>query len=133
MEIKPDSNSWEGVFLGNPEDSVWEDWGTLGNIRGITTRGVIVGHQPKLHALFKGKWDPQNHHRFAFFDTPKIGNLMSPVKTLLFGKKKHTWNKKQQVHYFDGTQNSPHCLYDLCNYRLKTVSFLSRLFNEKSN
>ena len=21
-----------GVFLGNPEDSVWEDWGTLGNI-----------------------------------------------------------------------------------------------------
>ena len=20
-----------GVFLGNPEDSVWEDWGTLGN------------------------------------------------------------------------------------------------------
>ena len=26
----------EGVFLGNPEDSVWEDWGTLGKIRGIT-------------------------------------------------------------------------------------------------
>ena len=23
----------EGVFLGNPRDSVWEDWGTLGNIR----------------------------------------------------------------------------------------------------
>ena len=23
----------ERVFLGNPEDSVWEDWGTLGNIR----------------------------------------------------------------------------------------------------
>ena len=23
----------EGVFLGNPKDSVWEDWGTLGNIR----------------------------------------------------------------------------------------------------
>ena len=23
--------------LGNPEDSVWEDWGTLGKIRGITT------------------------------------------------------------------------------------------------
>ena len=21
------------VFLGNPKDSVWEDWGTLGNIR----------------------------------------------------------------------------------------------------
>ena len=28
----------EGVFLGNPKDSVWEDWGTLGKIRGITTR-----------------------------------------------------------------------------------------------
>ena len=96
MEIKPDSNSWEGVFLGNPEDSVWEDWGTLGNIRGITTRGVIVGHQPKLHALFKGKWDPQNHHRFAFFDTPKIGNLMSPVKTLLFGKKKPLGTKNNK-------------------------------------
>ena len=26
-----------GVFLGNPEDSVWEDWGTLGKIKGITT------------------------------------------------------------------------------------------------
>ena len=26
-----------GVFLGNPKDSVWEDWGTLGKIRGITT------------------------------------------------------------------------------------------------
>ena len=23
----------EGVFLGNPKDSVWEDWGSLGNIR----------------------------------------------------------------------------------------------------
>ena len=23
----------EGVFLGNPKDSVWEDGGTLGNIR----------------------------------------------------------------------------------------------------
>ena len=23
----------EGVFLGNPKDSVWEDWGTLGNLR----------------------------------------------------------------------------------------------------
>ena len=21
------------MFLGNPKDSVWEDWGTLGNIR----------------------------------------------------------------------------------------------------
>ena len=27
----------EGVFLGNPKDSGREDWGTLGNIRGITT------------------------------------------------------------------------------------------------
>ena len=27
----------EGVFLGKPEDSVWEDWGILGKIRGITT------------------------------------------------------------------------------------------------
>ena len=27
----------EGVFLGNHEDSVWEHWGTLGKIRGITT------------------------------------------------------------------------------------------------
>ena len=27
----------EGVFLGNRKDSVWEDWGTLGKIRGITT------------------------------------------------------------------------------------------------
>ena len=23
--------------LGNPKDSVWEDWGTLGKIRGITS------------------------------------------------------------------------------------------------
>ena len=23
-------------YLGNLEDSVWEDWGTLGKIRGIT-------------------------------------------------------------------------------------------------
>ena len=27
----------QGVFLGKPEDSGWEDWGTLGKIRGITT------------------------------------------------------------------------------------------------
>ena len=27
----------EGVFLGNLKDSVWEDCGTLGMIRGITT------------------------------------------------------------------------------------------------
>ena len=26
-----------GVFLGNPKDSVWEDRGTLGKTRGITT------------------------------------------------------------------------------------------------
>ena len=25
-----------GGTLGNPKDSVWEDWGTLGKIRGIT-------------------------------------------------------------------------------------------------
>ena len=31
----------EGVFLGNPKDSVWEDWGTLGKIRGITTPGPL--------------------------------------------------------------------------------------------
>ena len=24
------------MFLGNPKDSVWEDWGTLGKIREIT-------------------------------------------------------------------------------------------------
>lgn len=23
----------EGVFLGNPKDSVWEGWGTLVNVR----------------------------------------------------------------------------------------------------
>ena len=28
----------EGVFLGNHKNCVWEDWGTLGKIRGITTR-----------------------------------------------------------------------------------------------
>ena len=28
----PGGGQGEGVFLGNPEDSVWEDWGTLGNI-----------------------------------------------------------------------------------------------------
>ena len=28
----------EGVFLRNPKDSGGEDWGTLGKIRGITTR-----------------------------------------------------------------------------------------------
>ena len=27
----PGWNQGEGVFLGNPKDSVWEDWGTLGN------------------------------------------------------------------------------------------------------
>ena len=26
-----------GCSWGNPKDSVWEDWGTLGKIRGITT------------------------------------------------------------------------------------------------
>ena len=31
----------EGVFLGNPEDSVWEDWGTLGKIWVITTPGPL--------------------------------------------------------------------------------------------
>ena len=25
-----------GCSWGNPKDSVWEDWGTLGKIRGIT-------------------------------------------------------------------------------------------------
>ena len=28
--------------LGNPKDSVWEDWGTLGKIRGITTPPRIL-------------------------------------------------------------------------------------------
>ena len=36
--LKGGVSKGEGVFLGNPEDSVWEDWGTLGKIRGITTR-----------------------------------------------------------------------------------------------
>ena len=29
---------------GNPEDSVWEDWGRLGKIRGITTPNPIMLH-----------------------------------------------------------------------------------------
>ncbi len=32
-----ESTLQDGVFLGNPEDSAWEDWGTVGKIRGITT------------------------------------------------------------------------------------------------
>ena len=32
----------EGVFLGNLKDSVWEDWGTLGKIRGITTPSLRI-------------------------------------------------------------------------------------------
>ena len=27
----------KGVFRGKPKDSVWEDWGTLGKIKEITT------------------------------------------------------------------------------------------------
>ena len=43
----------EGLFkgrgyLGNPKDSVWEDWGTLGKIRGITT--------PPLRILLNGRF-----------------------------------------------------------------------------
>ena len=29
------------MFLGNPKDSGWEDWGTLGKIRGIITPGPL--------------------------------------------------------------------------------------------
>ena len=29
------------MFLGNPKDSVWEDWGTLRNLRGLTTPGPL--------------------------------------------------------------------------------------------
>ena len=32
----------KGVFLGNPEDSVWEDWGTLGKTRGITLKNPTI-------------------------------------------------------------------------------------------
>ena len=29
------------LFLKNPKDSVWEDWGRLGKILGITSRGPL--------------------------------------------------------------------------------------------
>ena len=32
------------MFLGNPKDSVWEDWGTLGNIR--EDLGKMNGESP---------------------------------------------------------------------------------------
>ena len=35
--LKRGVSNGKGVFLGNPKDSGQEDWGTLGNIRGITT------------------------------------------------------------------------------------------------
>lgn len=52
-------------------------------------------------------------------------------KTLPFFKKKHALGpKKQQLHYFHGTQNSPYCL---CNYPVfQTVPYSPRWFNEKS-
>ena len=40
----------EGMFLGNPKDSVWEDWGTLGNIR----EPPPLGSPPPNHPNFFG-------------------------------------------------------------------------------
>ena len=34
-----------GGTLGNPNDSDWEDWGTLGKIRGITNPQRLLGSQ----------------------------------------------------------------------------------------
>ena len=45
-----------GVFLTNPKDSVWKDWGTLGKIRGITTplkNSIIIA--PVLSLSMKGQ------------------------------------------------------------------------------
>ena len=37
LRVKGGCVQGEGVLLGNPKDSVWEDWGTLGKIGEITT------------------------------------------------------------------------------------------------
>ena len=44
----------EGVFLGNPKHSVWEDWSTLGKIRGITTprNRILLVSDPKFSGDF---------------------------------------------------------------------------------
>ena len=49
------------IFVGDyPKDSVWEDWGALGKIRGITTPGPLrILHPRKL--LKSNSWTaPQN-------------------------------------------------------------------------
>ena len=46
----------EGVFLGNPKDSVREDWGTLGNIR----EPPPLGPSPLNNPIIGAKWFFEN-------------------------------------------------------------------------
>ena len=41
------------MFLGNRKDSVWEDWGTLGNIRETPPLGTPPLNNPILGGGFK--------------------------------------------------------------------------------
>ena len=59
----------EGVFLGKPEDSGREEWGTLGKIRGITNPllrtllecvgSYFDGVWANFIATFPAGWSPQ--------------------------------------------------------------------------
>ncbi len=58
--------NWGTRRLGNPKDSVWEDWGTLGKIRGIT-------NHPPLRILL-GTVDPVDPTQISIFLNPwKLG------------------------------------------------------------
>ena len=46
------------MLLGNPKDSVWEDWGTLGKIREITTppEEFVLPNNPKKLVVKLGRY-----------------------------------------------------------------------------
>ena len=42
IELDSFCQDWKGGVTGEPKDSVWEDWGTLGNIRGWSRLGRLA-------------------------------------------------------------------------------------------
>ena len=50
-----------GVFLGNPKDSVWEDWGTLGNPLPLEPPGTLNNRLKEWPVGSVHNWELQDH------------------------------------------------------------------------
>ena len=102
------------VFLNNPEDSVWEDWGTLGKIRGITTISLRIllypgNSRPYWRIIFRndGEIHPAQRRPYVFPGGVALGRGV-PLDSHEMLQTKRRWIF-WSIHFFSTKEKTRNC------------------------